>query len=96
LINASGHERAAKYGAVGTIVRSMNMRLDDFPYRCNGLWRFTKSDYIPTAISTNGAELLSKTLKANPNLKFYFKQSCQQLEDVLSYNVVGDYRNRAS
>jgi hypothetical protein len=30
----------------------------------------------------------SKTLKANPNLKFYFKQSCQQLEDVLSYNVV--------
>jgi hypothetical protein len=48
------------------------------------------------AISTNGAELLSKTLKANPNLKFYFKQSCQQLEDVLSYNVVGDYRNRAS
>jgi Zn-dependent M28 family amino/carboxypeptidase len=33
----------------------------------------------------------SKTLKANPNLKFYFKQSCQQLEDVLSYNVVGDW-----
>jgi hypothetical protein len=38
----------------------------------------------------------SKTLKANPNLKFYFKQSCQQLEDVLSYNVVGDYRNKSN
>jgi hypothetical protein len=32
-----------------------------------------KSDYIPTAaISTNGAELLSKTLKANPYSKIIF------------------------
>jgi hypothetical protein len=47
-----------------------------------------KSQYIPTAaISTNGAELLSKTLK-NPNLKFYFKQSYETMEDVLSYNVI--------
>jgi hypothetical protein len=74
----------------------MNMRLDDFPHTGAMGYGDLQKDYIPTAaISTNGAELLSKTLKANPNLKFYFKQSCQQLEDVLSYNV-GDYRNRAS
>jgi hypothetical protein len=89
---SAGAREAAKYGAVGTIVRSMNMRLDDFPHTgAMGYGDLQKSDYIPTAaISTNGAELLSKTLKANPNLKFYFKQSCQQLEDVLSYNVVGE------
>jgi hypothetical protein len=89
---SAGAREAAKYGAVGTIVRSMNMRLDDFPHTgAMGYGDLPKSDYIPTAaISTNGAELLSKTLKANPNLKFYFKQSCQQLEDVLSYNVVGE------
>ena len=89
---SAGAREAAKYGAVGTIVRSMNMRLDDFPHTgAMGYGDLPKSDYIPTAaISTNGAELLSKTLKANPNLKFYFKQSCQQLDDVLSYNVVGE------
>jgi hypothetical protein len=89
---SAGAREAAKYGAVGTIVRSMNMRLDDFPHTgAMGYGDLPKSEYIPTAaISTNGAELLSKTLKDNPNLKFYFKQSCQQLEDVLSYNVVGE------
>jgi hypothetical protein len=89
---SAGAKEAAKFGAVGTIVRSMNMRLDDFPHTGTmGYGDLPKSDYIPTAaISTNGAELLSKTLKENPNLKFYFKQSCQQFDDVLSYNVIGE------
>jgi hypothetical protein len=42
----------------------MNMRLDDFPHTGTmGYGDLPKSDYIPTAISTNGAELLSKSLK---------------------------------
>lgn len=90
----AGAAAASKFGAVGTIVRSVNLRLDDFPHTgaqsYNGI---PKSQYIPTAaISTNGAELLSKKLKSNPKLKFYFKMSCQQLEDVLSYNVIGEIK----
>jgi hypothetical protein len=70
---SAGAREAAKYGAVDNKIRSMNMRLDDFPHTgAMGYGDLPKSDYIPTAaISTNGAELLSKTLKANPNLKFY-------------------------
>jgi hypothetical protein len=88
----AGAEEASKMGAVATIVRSMNLRLDDFPHTgAQSYGDIPKENYIPTAaISTNGAELLSKSLKNNPNLKFYFKQSCYQLEDVLSYNVVGE------
>jgi hypothetical protein len=87
-----GAKEASKFGAVATIVRSMNMRLDDFPHTgAQSYGDIPKENYIPTAaISTNGAELLSKCLKANPNLKFYLKQSCEQLEDVLSYNVIGE------
>ncbi|QKJ64082.1 M28 family peptidase [Flavobacterium sp. M31R6] len=90
----AGAKEAANMGAVGTIVRSMNLRLDDFPHAGGQSYGdIPKEKYIPTAaISTNGAELLSKTLKSNPNLKFYFKQSCQQLEDALSYNVVGEIK----
>lgn len=91
---SSGAREASKFGAVATIVRSMNLRLDDFPH--TGQMRYgdiPKSQYIPSAaISTNGAELLSNTLKINPNLKFYLKQSCQQMDDVLSYNVVGEIK----
>lgn len=90
----AGAKEASKFGAVATIVRSMNMRLDDFPHTGNQSYGdIPKSQYIPTAaISTNAAELLSKSLKNNPNLKFYLKQSCQQMEDVLSYNVVGEIK----
>ncbi|MEO0059614.1 MAG: hypothetical protein RLZZ312_1261 [Bacteroidota bacterium] len=90
----AGPEEAAKFGAIGTIVRSMNLRLDDFPH--TGVMSYgnlPKEKHIPAAaISTNAAELLSMSLKTNPNLKFYFKQSCQSFDDVLSYNVVGEIK----
>lgn len=89
-----GAKEASKFGAVATIVRSMNMRLDDFPHTgAQSYGDLPKDKYIPAAaISTNAAELLSKSLKANPNLKFYLKQSCEQFEDVLSYNVIGEIK----
>ena len=87
-----GAKEATKYGAVGTIVRSMNFRLDDFPHTgAQSYGDIPEDNYIPTAaISTNAAELLSKKLKENSKLKFYMKLSCQTLADVLSYNVIGE------
>lgn len=90
----SGAVEAGKYGAVGIIVRSMSSRLDDLPH--TGSMRYGETpvkDRIPAAaISTKGAELLSTTLKLNPNIKFYFKQNCEQLEDVKSFNVIGEIK----
>lgn len=90
----SGAEEAVKYGAVGVIVRSMNLRLDDFPHTGSMSYGETPlSKQIPAAaISTNGAELLSTTLQLNGDLKFYFKQNCKQLKEVQSYNVIGEIR----
>ena len=86
-----GALEAAKYGAVGVIVRSMNLRQDDLPH--TGSMSYGDSPVekrIPSAaISTNDAELLSTMLKLDNSIKFYFKQSCKQLKDVQSYNVIG-------
>ncbi|NJB72488.1 hypothetical protein GGR42_002979 [Saonia flava] len=90
----SGANEAGKYGAVGVIVRSMNLRLDDLPHTGSMSYGDT-ADYnrIPAAaISTNGAELLSTTLKLNPQVKFYFKQNCKQFDDVESFNVIGEIK----
>lgn len=89
---SSGAREAGKLGALAVIVRSMNLRLDDFPHTgATNYGETPKEQRIPAAaISTNGAELLSKSLKKNPNAPFYFKQSCQTFEDVLSYNVIGE------
>ncbi|KAB7531352.1 M20/M25/M40 family metallo-hydrolase [Flagellimonas olearia] len=90
----SGAAEAAKYGALGVIVRSMNLRSDDYPHTGSMSYGDTPvSQRIPAAaISTNGADLLSTTLKLNPNIKFYFKQNCKQYEDVQSYNVIGEIK----
>ncbi len=89
---ANGATEAAKLGAVGAIVRSMTNVHDDYPH-VGGMRYGTGVPLIPTAaISTNGADLLSKSLQENPNLTFYFKQNCETLPDAKSYNVVGEIK----
>lgn len=89
---SSGAREAAKYGAVGVIVRSMNLRLDDYPHAGNMSYGdLPKNERIPAAaISTNDAEYLSGLLKIQKDLELYFKLNSKQLEDVQSYNVIGE------
>ena len=88
----AGAMEAGKYGAVGVIVRSMNLRQDDYPHTGSMSYGDLPVDQrVPSAaISTNDANLLSRALIQDENLKFYFKQSCKQFEDVQSYNVIGE------
>ena len=88
----SGAAEAGKYGALGVIVRSMNLRMDDYPHTGAMSYGDTPvNKRIPAAaISTNGAEYLSSLLKLQPNLLFYFKQNCKTFDDVQSYNVIGE------
>lgn len=89
-----GAEKAARLGAVGVIVRSMNLRLDDFPH--TGAMNYgdlpLKMRIPAAAISTNGAQLLSSMLSLNKNLMFYLKQDCKNFPDVLSHNVIGEIK----
>ncbi len=86
----SGASEAAKYGAIGVVVRSMTTALDNIPH--TGALRYALNiPKIPAvAISTNDAELLSSLLKDDKNLKFYFETHCEMKEDELSYNVIGE------
>lgn len=88
----SGAAEAAKYGAVGVMVRSMNLRLDDFPH--TGTMSYGDlpvSSRIPAAaISTNDAEYLSGILKLQKDAKLFFQVNSEQLPDVESFNVVGE------
>lgn len=90
----SGAKEATKFGALGVIVRSMNLRLDDFPHTGGMSYGDTpENQKIPAAaISTNAAELLSTSLKLNPDIQFYFKQNCKQFDDVQSFNVIGEIK----
>jgi carboxypeptidase Q len=82
------------FGAKGVIVRSMTNSEDDFPHTGTMTYKdLPQEQYIPAAaISSKAATTLSADLKTNPNLKFYFKQSCETLPDAPSFNVVGEIR----
>ena len=94
----SGASEAAKFGAVGVIVRSMSLSQDDFPHTGAMSYGDTPKDLrVPAcAISTNGANYLSATLKLQPNLLFYFNQNCKSHPDIQSYNVIGEIRGSES
>lgn len=84
----SGPSVAAKYGAVGVIVRSLTEANDDYPHTGTTQYSDDAPKIPAAAISTKAADKLSAMLKGG-NIKFYFKQNCRMLPDVLSYNVVG-------
>ena len=87
-----GPARASRLGAIGVIVRSLTTGIDDYPH--TGATSYDDSiPKIPAiAISTLDAEELSSLLKKDPSLEFFFRANCQKLEDVLSYNVIGEIR----
>jgi carboxypeptidase Q len=88
----AGPSEAAKYGAVGTVVRSMSNTLDDYPHTGSMKYNDSFPEIPCCAISTIGAELLSKKLKSDSKTKFHFEMSCQTLPDEKSYNVVGEIK----
>lgn len=87
-----GAAEASKYGAVGTIVRSLSSRQDDYPHTGSMSYGdLPVEKRIPSAaISTNDAVKLSEALKKDKDLEFFFEMSCQQFDDVESYNVIGE------
>lgn len=87
-----GASRAAKYGAVAVLVRSMALRLDDFPHT-GSLHYDSAYTLIPAvAISTRAAEQLSRVLREDGRATVSMQLDCRTLPDVQSYNVIGEIR----
>ena len=88
----AGAKEAAKYGAVGVIVRSLSHKIDEYPHTGSMSYGdLPNSQRIPAAaISTKDAEYLSSILKLDPQLNFYYKMNCRNYDDVESYNVIGE------
>ena len=87
-----GPARAAKYGAVGVMVRSLASNLDDFPHTGTTLYNDSFPKIPAVAISTNDAEWLSKQLKNNSVTSAYIRTTSTMLPDAPSFNVVGEIR----
>jgi hypothetical protein len=87
-----GAVEAAKAGGVAALVRSLTFGESDFPH--TGLMKYSPDAVqLPSAaISTRGANILSRSLKSDPELIVYLRTSCVTLSPVTSYNVVGEIK----
>lgn len=88
---AYGASEAAKFGAIGVLVRSMASGLNDDPHTGGLLYKEGLPKIPACAISTNDAELLGRLLKKSP-VKVYMRTTCQTLGDKPSFNVIGEIR----
>lgn len=87
-----GASEAAKYGAVGVVVRSLGVNIEDYPHTGSMVYALNIPKIPAVAISTNHAEILSAMLMQDRNLKFYFETHCETLADAPSFNVVGELK----
>ncbi len=85
-----GASEAAKYGAVGVVIRSITTKHDNIPH--TGVMIYVDSiPKIPAAaIGYLDSDYLSAELKKNPHLKLNLKLNCKTLPDAQSYNVIGE------
>ncbi len=88
---AYGASEAAKFGAIGVLVRSMASGLNDDPHTGGLVYKDGLPKIPACAISTNDAELLGRLLKKSP-VKVYMRTNCEQLAERPSYNVIGEIR----
>ncbi len=90
----SGASRAAKYGALGVLVRSLSTELDNWPHTGALVYDEQYAKIPAICIATNDAEKLSKTLRDEPrgSVKIFMKSNCQMLGEVESHNVIGEIK----
>lgn len=87
----NGPSQAARFGAVGTLVRSVTTLHDDHPHTGVMVNKEGIAKIPAVAISTNAAEMLSKMLKEK-KVTVYIKTNCKTLPEADSYNVIGEIR----
>ncbi len=87
-----GAIEAAKYGAVGVVIRSIATKYDNVPH--TGVMIYVDSlPKIPAAaLGYLDSDYLSEQLKVNPDLELVLHINSKTLDDTQSYNVIGEIK----
>jgi hypothetical protein len=90
----AGASEAAKYGAKAVIVRSVTHLDDDFPHTGSMGYDSLYPKIPAVAVSTKGANLLSKALKKDADLQLTYMINSKILPDTTSHNVIGEIKGK--
>lgn len=88
----SGPSQAARYGAIGVIVRSLASNVDPYPHTGATMYNDSFPKIPAVAISTEDAEWAHRQLQAGRSLHACFSSGAMIYDDVMSANVIGEIR----
>lgn len=88
----AGASKAAEFGAVGVVIRSVASNFDDNPHTGTLRYREDVPKIPAAALGVQSAVRLQEKLKANPSAKLKMKINSQWFEDAPSHNVVGEMK----
>jgi carboxypeptidase Q len=90
-----GASRAAKYGAVAMLVRSMTHSMDNIPH--TGAMDYDEHfPKIPAlALGLWDADKLAAALSQNSPVQVFLKSNAHTLPDTVGYNVIGELKGSA-
>ena len=89
---SGGASKAAQYGAVAALVRSLSTEPNDFPH--TGVSHYKDGvEHIPNiAVSTNDANKLSQLIKTNRGLQVWIKSDTETLDTVHTANLIAEIK----
>ncbi len=93
---AFGASRAAKYGAVGVVVRSMSESTDNFPHTGAMIYNDSFPKIPALAVGLQDAEKLAAAVASQKDLKLFISTNAHALPDTVGYNVIGEWRGSES
>jgi len=86
----SGPSRAAKYGAVAVIVRSMSHSVDNNPHTGATRYDSTYAKIPALAVGLRDADWLSYQLEQDKVISLTIKNNAHFLPDTIGHNVIGE------
>ena len=86
-----GASKAAEYGAVAVLVRSMTTRQDDIPHTGTSVYAEGIKQIPAISISTNDANLLSDLLKKE-KVRVSIRNNAKPMGERISHSVIGEIK----
>lgn len=87
-----GPSRAAKYGAVGVIVRTMGEGVDNNPHTGTLAYNDSFPKIPAVAVGLRDADMLDGILSAGGTRYIYMRTMGRMLPDTVAHNVIGELR----
>jgi carboxypeptidase Q len=91
-IRGDGPSEAARYGAIGCLIRSLTLAEDDYPHTGGTRYNDSLPKIPAAALSSLDSRALSLALKADPELTVTFRLSCEAFPRLMQANVVAEIR----